>query len=210
MAKFVYNSYIDFSNMIMSKDVVRKVGSGGDGTCYLKKDGNCYKVFDGISTSNFTETITQDDCKLDYILLPEDVYYCEGYIVGTKVRYVDNDILLDFEEDSIGYYYKKMLEALPRFINDIKKLSELKIYMYDLCFNLMFDGKDFYAIDTVCYYKKEDNTVEEVYNLNIDILKYALEHELNMTFPNDEEKVNEIISLVDSYMLDLSEKKPSL
>ena len=83
-------------------------------------------------------------------------------------------------------------------LKEIKILSDNKIKIYDLSFNLMFDGENLYAIDT-CGYRKVDEDVNEVYRHNKFYLEEAIKDILSAFLINDisTEEYNKLVDIQD-------------
>ena len=97
-----------------------------------------------------------------------------------NLQSLDNIIDLDFEKLAKAYY---------EMLTDIELLSDEKILIYELAYNLMFDGEKFTAIDT-CGYKRVDY---DPLQKNIESLNYAIESIFMLWFSNHmdlNEKIN--------------------
>ena len=184
MGRFHNFSTFDLMKVFISLKggFIKKIGEGSEGSCYLSSDGYVYKLYDGICDSHINpeNVITKDELDLDSFNFPREVYVVNGEVKGHKsdffphnkfVFYWDSDE--DFQLD-----YEALANAYDAFIQDIHKISEAGILLFELCYNLMFDGKRLVACDTCEYKKLNDFDFEELFLKNVDNLDYAIDQEL--------------------------------
>lgn len=178
LAKFIYDMY------------VKELGDGSEGTVYLGKDGYAYKLYYEDAWSSDTDTlvpekiITTDDVDLECFAFPYEIYTVDGKVKGAKMKFIRRDLIStehtvcysDFFDVDIYKFY----EAYQRLLEDVKSLSELKIQLFDVLNNVMFDGKKLTVIDTFYYTKEEYETLEK----NIHILEAAIESIFNFWLEN--------------------------
>jgi hypothetical protein len=82
---------------------------------------------------------------------------------------VSNDYTLspvDFYNIDIYQFYK----AYEILLEDVKKLSDMNILMFDVANNLMYDGKTITIVDTHYYTREDYNTYEK----NLHIVEQAV------------------------------------
>lgn len=152
-----------FVNMIRLKIV----GTGSEGVCFKSSvDGKAYKLFHIISDENVgqeydvNEIITTDDIKLESFAFPEELYVVDGIFKGYKSEYCNNNIFndefLSEPTNIVNINFKKLLKAYYKMKKDVIKLSSKNIRIYDLSYNLLFDGENLTGVDTCGYYKSEN------------------------------------------------------
>lgn len=168
---------------------LRLIGSGSEGSCYVGRDKKIYKYLDFDTKSSYIidEIITEDEIKLPSFAFPDELYVVKDRLRGYRTERVPKDLfssdrifdlenIVDIDFAAVAKAYKDMLE-------DIKLLSEENVLIYDLPFNLMFDGTKFTAIDTCGYKKVGFNPLQE----NIRSLNLAMEHLFKLWFSNHKE-----------------------
>lgn len=166
----------DFRNFLISKKL-SYIAEGSEGKCYASLvDNDAYKVlFDEDKyfevDYEVEEIITTEDIDLKSFAFPKEIYTINGQIKAYKTKKIDKDFF-QFEEDFNLYSinFLKLEKAYLNIKKDVISLSKAGIEIYDLCFNLIFDGENLVGIDT-CGYKKVDYDVLEK---NIASLDYAI------------------------------------
>lgn len=160
--------------LFIKSRALKEVGAGSEGTCYLGKDGKVYKLleFEHAEPYVASDVVTEEEAKYDSFAFPDELYAVNNKLKGYRTRrvrqdYFAGDNIFDFENiatlnlAAVSHAYKRMLL-------DIVGLSNQRILIFDLPFNIMFDGSTFTAIDT-CGYKKVDYDplVENLKSLNM-------------------------------------------
>ena len=172
-----------------------KLKSGSEGTCYLGKDDKVYKIVEADNAHIFDvdSVITEDDLFLPSFAFPDELYAVDGKVMGYRTRRVKKDLFseenLQSLDNIIDLDFEKLAKAYYEMLTDIELLSDEKILIYELAYNLMFDGEKFTAIDT-CGYKRVDY---DPLQKNIESLNYAIESIFMLWFSNHmdlNEKIN--------------------
>ena len=183
MERYVYVNSIDDLKRI--NPVVAKIGEGSEGEAFLTQNNQVLKVNDGfapeeILDSDKDKVIMAQDFDLESYLFPKQLYLCDGVVVGYLSNYFGKNIIQFHPSFSCHEFktidYDKLLEAREKMIEDTRILSKEQINIYDLCFNLLFDGNKLGAIDTIGYYKDPNIT----FDANVRRIDYSLANELNM------------------------------
>lgn len=176
---------------------LQEIGDGSEGVCFKSKvDNLAYKIFDAYGEQgieygeyNIEDIITEADIKLESFIFPKTLLAINNQFKGYTSIFVENN-QLDFEYIEDNFYnlnINKLIKAYARILKDVIKLSEKNIVIYDLIYNLLFDGERLYAIDTCGYYKsKETNVLEQ----NIRILNMAIITMFEDYFNFEEERPN--------------------
>ena len=152
---------------------IKFVGSGAEGSCYQGKYNNVYKFFEYSTKNkyNLKDIITEDEIKNDSFAFPTELYSVGDTLEGYKARFISKDyfsIENTFDIKTISKFnFDNFSKAYKVFLKDLLKLSKENILIYDLPFNIMFDGNKMTAIDTCGYKKvKEDPTKDNISSLN--------------------------------------------
>jgi|GEM_PF-3398271 len=193
------NNIIDFKttkelqNFLASKKL-SYIAEGSEGICFASKvDNDAYKVlFDDEmlleNDYNPKEIITTNVIELDCFAFPKEIYTLNGKLRAYRTKKIDKDLFKYDEEPNIySLNFKKLEKAYLKLEKDIISLSKAGIKIYDLCFNITFDGESLIAIDTCGYTKVEYDVLEE----NISLLNYSLESLFSLWFEYEEIYINE-------------------
>lgn len=164
-----FRKYVDLVSL-------KEIGSGSEGYAYLTKDKKVIKSYlDGYDNveRDYKKIITSDDFKLNSFIFPDKLYLVDDKIVGYISKYFSNDIFNnDYIDKKINL--NKIAYAREKMLDDIATLNYNKIYLFELCFNLLFDGKKMVAIDTLDYYKDLNISLDKLIIENTKTLDYAI------------------------------------
>lgn len=136
-----------------------RLGGGSEGDCYLGRDGLAYKDFtDGFRSENYIpeDVITSDEVSSKSFAFPHTLFVVGDELVGHTADVVKKDITsydtLFFNGiDHINF--DKLYRAYEVLYDDAVALAEDGIGIYDLSYNLMFDGERLVGVDTCGYYR---------------------------------------------------------
>lgn len=153
---------------------LREIGSGSEGTCYLGKDGKVYKLleFEHAEPYVATDVVTEEEAQFESFAFPEELYAVDNKLKGYRTRRVKQDYFAGENifafENIANLNFAAVSHAYKRMLLDIVGLSSRRILIFDMPFNIMFDGVSFTAIDT-CGYKKVDYDplVDNLKSLNL-------------------------------------------
>lgn len=180
----VYDNELLFDKEIRCK-LFREIGRGSEGICY-EYNGFAYKVlFDkniidyigGILDymKNPSQILTVDDIDLPSFAFPEKVYATKDWLLGYKTKLIKNNLfngeIFYSPEDLANINFNSLARAYKVMLQDVDLLSEEKIKIFDLTFNLVFDGKKLTGIDT-CDYKRVKKDIKKT---NRDSLAASIE-----------------------------------
>lgn len=168
--------------------VFREVNSGSEGTCYEGRDKKIYKYLDFDTSAPYIieEIITEEDIQLESFAFPEELYVVDDTLRGYRTKKVARDYFGDniFDIENITEIdFAAVAKAYRRMLEDVRLLSEEKILIFDLPFNLMFDGENLVGIDT-CGYKRVNY---DPLNRNIKSLNHAIEGLFKLWITSPEE-----------------------
>lgn len=208
MRKIVEFTSYDELKKYINRKIIKQIGQGSEGECFLGKDKFVYKLFyeEEISINecslDISKIITTDEMDLDSFAFPIELYLIDGELKGYKTKYINRDLIsLDKIVDPDAFFdidLDKFILAYYRMLKDIITLSNNYISIFDLSYNLMFDGKNLYGIDTCYYYKTDKYPLED----NIKAFERAIEvvfnDWLNSTIDNNR-KVRIIDGNIEEY-----------
>ena len=186
-----YDKFEDLARFIYSMHI-RELGSGSEGVVYLGKDKYAYKLNYEEPWASDTrqlspnEIISKEDADLPSFAFPLEIYTVEGIIMGCKMERVKNNLLstehtisyMDFFDIDIYEFY----EAYKVLLEDVRKLSDLKIKLFDVANNVMYDGNKLTVVDTFYYTREEYDT----YEINLYIVEKAIELIFNFWLENND------------------------
>ena len=108
-------------------------------------------------------------------LFPEEIYVSDNKIFASKTRYVEDKMSIKRVYAGVLPDIYKIKDALIQLINDIYVLSKNDILAIDMAWrNLLFDGENLYAIDTMNYIRNEKRFKIDAYKWNISHLQMAM------------------------------------
>lgn len=171
-----------------------ELGSGSSGTCYIGEKGLVYKdLTDGFNNdgNDLEGCLTTDDIKVDSFIFPETLFAVDGKLVGYTSKYIRGnkfslDIILVNRLDYINF--ENLINAYYKMKEDAILLAQNGIKIFDLSYNIVFDGKKLYGIDTD-YYRKVDYDVLEH---NISCVNAAIIDEICMILEYEYDEVDDI------------------
>jgi len=153
-----FNSEVEFVAYRKAK-TCRELGTGSEGTCYLGKDGLAYKdLTDGFRRDDYIpeDIITRSDSDNKSFAFPHTLFVVRDHLVGYTSTVVTQDITnykRIFFEGLDHIDFERLYQAYEVMYDDAIKLSKDGIGVYDLSFNLMFDGERLTGVDTCGYYR---------------------------------------------------------
>lgn len=159
MSKIVrFNSDEEFVAYRKAKASYR-LGGGSEGDCFLGRDGLVYKDFtEGYRSEDYIpeDVITSDQVQNKSFAFPHTLFVVGDELVGHTTDVVKKDItsydtLFSNGIDHINF--DKLYRAYEVLYDDAIALAEDGIGIYDLSYNLMFDGERLIGVDTCGYYR---------------------------------------------------------
>lgn len=184
-----------------------------EGICFLGEDNKVYKMLgkDIIKNDNYKveEVITEDDIKLKSFAFPQELFVLDEKLVGYSSENIPNDKFgtINLNIASIAKMdFEKFSNAYKVMQEDVDILSRNNILMFDLPFNIIYDGNRFVGIDT-CGYKKVDYDPTDKNN---ESFNYAIEGIFRLCYNDFEDSdltFND--SDIDSYLERVVDKLPN-
>ncbi len=190
------------------------LGMGSEGSCHKSQvDQLAYKVLwssieeddpmedVGFGMTNLSSILTTEDILLPHFLFPIQLHVCKEELLGYT----------SFCAPSKNLFHSKFLtskQAIRRIPFDALKkaydamqvemdaLNQEKIEIFDLAFNLIFDGESLYAIDTT-WYKRRD---KDVHKANEESLKYAIRSVFSLWIREDFSRSGKTIEDAEEYL----------
>ena len=151
-----------------------EIGEGAEGIVYITKNNEVIKeIFNAREKYPNDDLLMESDIKLDSFLFPKELYVCRNEIIGYKTDYFRN-IFRDFDGNIKDIDLDAVVKAGYKMMKDVEILSKMDYILYDLPYNVLFDGKVLKAIDTLGYYKDSNETLHKNTILLRDALIYAL------------------------------------
>lgn len=190
---------VDELEKIIGTNIV-KLGTGAEGIAYLSLNDNCvYKVLTDFEYEDkVDDIITSSDIDLKYFLLPEDLYVCDNHLIAYKTKYISKNLFDKRKYNIKDINFDNLIIAYKNILKEVKLLSSNKIKTCDITFNLLFDGKDLYVIDT-CGYRKVNKDINEIYRCNKLYLSEAIKDILSIYMRKDLslDKYNKLVYIQD-------------
>lgn len=179
MSTFEFSNKDSFNNYFENK-ITTFIDSGTEGSCFLGKDGNVYKrFFDGEGKKySIEDIITEDDLFCQCFYFPKTLFKVDDVMVGYNCRAALNNLFKSpatFNKNVLlsnpkvnEIDFKALLEAYYQISEEVSLLTDSKIKIDDLSFNLVFDGKKLIGVDT-CSYTRDDSVTLEENQSNLDL-----------------------------------------
>lgn len=159
MSKIVqFNSEKEFV-VYREKKATFELGTGSEGTCYLGNDGLVYKdLTDGCFIDNYipADVITNDEFQSENFAFPHLLFVVGNHLVGYKCDVVNPSLLSNqyiFFNGIDHIDFEKLYQAYEELHKEAIRLGENGISIFDLPFNLLFDGEKLIGIDTCGYFR---------------------------------------------------------
>ncbi len=197
-----FDSKDKFTKEMSSKNL-SYISEGTEGKCYRGKDNYAYKIFkpDSIGRYKASKVITKDDINLNSFAFPDDLFVYNDKLIGCKMdlhsgNILKSSIFTDPQNISLINYHN-FSKAYKNTLKDVYELSSKNILMYDVLFNIMYDGKAFTIIDTLGYTKVDGNPLKE----NLEMYNYAIEGLFRLWFDDyEDEELNFKDNDIDAYL----------
>lgn len=148
------------------------IGNGVEGVAYLDNNNHVYKqIKPNYAVLYDPSIITTSKFDLDSFIFPDQLFLCGKDILGYRTRYFKDDVLCDVtRKETVEIDLEKLLEAREKMIEDVKVLTEADYVLDDMYGNVLFNGENLAAIDTLDYPKINNIELYE----NIELLDYAI------------------------------------
>lgn len=185
MSKVMDFDSIDKFNTYIMKKYCDSLGSGSEGCCYKGNDGKAYKCIDYdegffCSDYNIDKIITTSDVTNESFAFPQILFTVGDDFVGYTSELVEPDLFDDYffvTQNTIDHIdFDKLIKAYYKMEKDVLLLTNNSIKIYDLPYNLLFDGERLVGIDTCCFSYDESISLEE----NIGSLDMAIKQAFYM------------------------------
>lgn len=158
----------------INKKTLKYIDDGSEGECFLGSDGLAYKIYFDVPFINdhelidIEDIITESDFKLDSFAFPKVIFTIDDVVKCYTSKYVKENLFGYKSKESAEVLLehikgKEFVSAYNKFVEDLEVLTSNRIKLFDLCNNLLYDGENLVAIDTI-YYKQENEA-------DIDILR---------------------------------------
>ena len=184
MAIEKYEDYSDFLKKV-DEDFKYDAGSGDYSWTILTKDGTCLKVFNEPIEKNIGKILTVDDYDLDSFAFPITLHVYDNKLLGYNSKYVFSESLVRDCNYIEFLPFDKLEDAYDLLMEDVNRLSKDKIILCNLNGNLLFDGNNLVAVDTIDYgFKKGYSRVFDNKGRTIKTHANFIAKEWDYTKPN--------------------------
>ena len=201
-----FKSDVTFAIYLKMKCLM-SIGAGSEGECFKSNsDKDAYKIFfndEMLFTGkdyDVSKIITTHEVDLNSFAFPGTLDAAKGSAILPQCKMTDlppsegcvflpssdrNLFSTESTLDITNIYninFRSLIKAYLRMKADVVALSEKHIAIYDLPFNLMFDGQKLIAIDTCGYYKTDESVLKN----NLKSLDDAITSVFDLWLRNEE------------------------
>lgn len=177
------------------------LGIGSEGRCYLGKDNLAYKVLnnddDTFLVYDPKKIITTADVSSEYFAFPDVLFTIKGEFAGYTAKAIVPNLFSDkylIDMNTVSHIdFDRLIEAYHVMREEIARLTSQGIRIYDLPFNLTYDGHKLVGIDTCVYQWDENITLEE----NTASLDEAMKKAFYLFLENNQRAYNHDQHIVD-------------
>ena len=171
------------------------LGTGSEGTCYLGNDGLAYKdMSKGFKSEEYIpeKIITTADYQNKSFFFPHVLFVVDDELMGYTSDAIVDDLtqherILDEGIDHIDF--DKLYAAYKVMRQDAIQLTKDGISIYDLPYNIVFDGERLFGIDTCGYtrapikdcLRNTESVADAVKRLFTDYAEYVHGDNLDMS-----------------------------
>lgn len=156
------------------------LGEGSQGKCYLDKDNNLvYKIF-------FDYYFDDDDCgyreediikfsgiKNSTFIWPREVIFVGGLVVGYIMLYCNANNL--YKIDPLNVNLKGLEGMIDSVYRDIDILTKNEVCLYDVRYNVLYNSKKIYIIDTLEYGYRKIDTIDNREQFDKEIMLFLVD-----------------------------------
>lgn len=187
-------------NSYFEKMHLMQIGNGVEGEAYLDDNNSVYKrIKPNYYVTYEPSIITTSMFNLESFIFPDELFVLNRDIVGYKTRFFKGDVLCDINrKETATIDLNKLLLARKKMIKDLKVLTKAGYALDDTYGNVLFNGEQLAAIDTLSYYQDSSVTLMD----NIAKIDKALDFKLYKIDPTTatwnlsfEDRVKKLIKL---------------
>lgn len=168
------------------------IGEGCQGLCFLdKKTNQVYKIYSeyyyDLEDAGYTDSDIMEFGQISNstFIWPNGVVMVGNMVVGYTHSYVNAKNFCEFK-DPFKVNLDNLSYAVYKANEDIKLLTDNGVKIYDLMYNLMYDGKRIKVIDTADFWKGVPTYLENVEYFNDEIKMFLVDCYFNNIVLNDE------------------------
>ncbi|MGN1378819.1 MAG: hypothetical protein ACI4XR_00235 [Bacilli bacterium] len=143
------------------------LGTGGGGTAYYNpKINKVIKIFHSFSEPSLYESYKKEDIlrfnniQTKIFIFPIEVVVINDIVIGYICDYVKGNTLQNI--DLLNLNLKKFVCFVNESLPDIKKVSDYKIALYDIAYNIMFGEDGLFIIDTDDYFFSSKDNLDKL------------------------------------------------
>lgn len=196
------------------------IGVGSQGVIYYDKTKNiCIKVFHEYF-DNEIEDNRDDILRFSHInnktfIWPKDVVTVQGVTVGYTTNYIKANNL--YKQDPLEINLNQFISAVKKTNNDIKKLTNNNIRIYDIMYNILYARSNFYVVDTDEYSNNQVKFIDNAQGFNKEIKLFLVNgyfdyfvkqnRLLNKMYEDKDADILEFINLFKSSLQEVNDKE---
>ena len=158
----------EYFNTYLKK--LKYLGQGSQGTCYLRKEDNTvFKVFhDYFDNERFS------NIKNSTFIWPNDIITVENEIVGYTMPYKKSKNL--YEINPLLVKLNILEDAAIKAEEDVKLLTDNKVKLYDVRYNILYLNGTMNIIDTLDYSYREVTYEENRQNIDEELMLFLVDN----------------------------------
>ena len=157
------------------------IGEGCQGLCFLdKKTNQVYKIYSeyyyDLEDAGYIDSDIMEFGQISNstFIWPNGVIWVDDIVVGYTHSYVNAKNFYEFN-DPFKVNLDNLSYAVYKANEDIKLLTDNGVKIYDLMYNLMYDGKRIKVIDTADFWKGVPTYLENVEDFNDEIKMFLVD-----------------------------------
>ena len=158
------------------------IGEGCQGLCFLdKKTNQVYKIYSEyyyeLEDAGYIDSDIMEFGQISNstFIWPNGVIWVDDIVVGYTHSYVNAKNFYEFN-DPFKVNLDNLSYAVYKANEDIKLLTDNGVKIYDLMYNLMYDGKRIKVIDTADFWMGNANYLDNVNGFNDEIKTVSYTH----------------------------------
>lgn len=168
---------------------LKYLGEGSQGVCYLrKKDNTVFKVFNDYyynESSGYTKEylLRFSNIKNSTFIWPNDIITVKNEIVGYTMPYKKSKNL--YEVNPLLVNLNLIEEATIKAEEDVKLLTDNKVKLYDVRYNILYSNGRMRIIDTLDYSSREVTYEENRQNIDEELMLFLVDNYFNNFVESD-------------------------
>ena len=159
---------------------LKYLGEGSQGICYLRKEDNAvfkvfHEFFDSESSGYTKEYILRfSNIKNSTFIWPNDIIIVENEIVGYTMPYKKSKNLCEINPLLVNL--NSLETATIKAEEDVKLLTDNKVKLYDVRYNILYSNGTMNIIDTLEYSSREVTYEENRQNIDEELMLFLVDN----------------------------------